>query len=614
MEWWDNIKFPASRSASLNFPLQFSMAIDADFRRLPVAPIQEDDESSSQKPVSPPARETSSWILTWSIETVASFFALSSFSVLVVVLKHYDGISPTAWPIGVLTLNGLVAVLSTITRAALLALVSTSLSQGKWIQYAKPRGRRLVEFDLYDQASRSVWGSLLYLCRTRGMHVATFGAVLTILTLAFNVFAQQVISFETSPALINVTTEKQLSTVPRAEVFTGSTEFADAQVINPGLPMEAAWYAGLFSFNATELQPTCPTGNCTWPVVSSLAVCGECADVSSDLSYSEDPTAMPFQEFNFSLPDGNQLVNRLVPTTVYRLNASLVNTSYPGLHYKSIEQDRDNGYMMLAHFEVISQRDRANHAATWGLEETAAHECALWFCIQAYDVSLTNGNLNQMTINQWSHVDPRSLTDDNSGGQTYFGSDFFNFTMPPAEFNVPEGTNWAVGARTVHDVKRYIDSFFPMWIMHLDGNGRTSMADAMWASTGRMDEYISDLARTMTQAVRIDSLTSPLGDVYYQGTARRDETLVRVRWAWLAFPAAMVVGSCLLLLVTVWRTERSTVGAWKASALALLFTRMGEGLQEAAKGGMSHETESLESKVGNERVRLSSLDGAWRLD
>ncbi|KAL4810385.1 hypothetical protein BDV18DRAFT_156751 [Aspergillus unguis] len=189
-----------------------------------------------------------------------------------------------------------------------------------------------------------------------------------------------------------------------------------------------------------------------------------------------------------------------------------------------------------------------------------------------------------------------------------------NFTVPPPEFNLPDGTTWAVGAHAFRDIRAYLDSFFPMTKYQMDGNYLPSTANGIWASIGNMDTYIANFARTMTHAVRISSLTSPLGDVCYQGTAYKDETYTQVRWAWLTFPAAMLIGSCLLLLVTVWRTERSPIGAWKASSLALLSIRMGEGLHDAARGQMTSEAESLASKVGKEKLRLSSVDGEWRLD
>lgn len=566
------------------------------------------------KPVS--SRQAATCVLPWSIDTFAAFFALSSFSVLIVVLKHYEGNPPTTWPIGVLTLNGLVAILSTITRAALTALVSNSLSQSKWIRLASSRRRRLRELDLYDQASWSVWGSFCYLCSTRGIHLASLAAVLTIVALAFDAFAQQVISYETHGAIVRTTSQLQLPTVPRAEIFTGTQQNSGARVVNAGLPMEAAWHAGLLTFNATDLLPACPTGNCTWPVVSSLAVCGECTDVSSDLDYTEDLTQSPYWAFNFTLPDGTQLVNNQSPVTTYRLIADAANTSYPGLRYKSIEQD-PAGYLMLAHFEIISQRDTTKLEHDWGLNETVAHECAMWFCIEAYNISMTNGQLNQTTIGQWSQIDPGSIPAD--GFDDYrFSSSLFNFSAPPSEFNIPDGTTWGVGLHTLGDLKTYVDTFFPVSITQSDASFIPSLANGIWGSIGHIDQYISNFARTMTHAIRISSLVSPLGELHYQGTAYKNETSTQVRWAWLAFPAAfpaaMLVGSCLLLLVTVWRTERSPVGAWKDSSLVLLFLRVGEGLQEAARGQITHETETLGSQVGKERVKLSSVDGEWWLD
>ncbi|RAH49969.1 DUF3176 domain-containing protein [Aspergillus brunneoviolaceus CBS 621.78] len=80
--------------------------------------------------------------ITRSPEVLAAFVSLSSFSISIVILHHYDGVSATAWPFGALTLNSLVAVLTTATCAAPLALLSSALSQGKWLWFTENNKRR----------------------------------------------------------------------------------------------------------------------------------------------------------------------------------------------------------------------------------------------------------------------------------------------------------------------------------------------------------------------------------------------------------------------------------------------------------------------------------------
>ncbi|KAJ5740281.1 hypothetical protein N7493_000153 [Penicillium malachiteum] len=560
----------------------------------------------------------------WSAEVLASFLCLSSFSILIVILHHYDGISATAWPSGDLTLNGLVAVLATMTRAALSALISSTLSQGKWLWFAGEedgqRKRRLRDIDVFDQASRGPLGSLMLLWHVHGIHLATFAAAMTVLTLPFDIFSQQVIAMKTRSVAVQPTSLllSGPANVPRAEVFTGSSESAvDSPLMGPGLSMVSAWYAGLLAFNATEVQPTCPTGNCTWPTVSSLAICGECTDVSSNVIYGLENDTKNSTWRNYALPDGTRLSNHESASSDEStlLQASWANESYQGLRYQSLAQDPANGRLMLAHFEVISVTVVSLR------NESRATECALWFCVRAHNFSMTNGQLSQSTVGEWSHVDPRSSRDyaklaaddeDNNDGSDNV---MLNFSQPPAVFNVPAGTDFIVGANIAKTFATLASRSFPMQVYRYGTEStQTNQSAALWGYVGRMDSYIDNFAAILTQTLRTSSPTSPYTDTHYLGTTWRDEVYVHVRWPWLAFPVVMIVGGCVLTLATVWCTDRSAIGLWKSNAMVLLLTGVSDHIRDAAVGAMNAHGEFLDLRVGYEQVALSEVDGKWRLD
>jgi hypothetical protein len=44
---------------------------------------------------------------------------------------------------------------------------------------------------------------------------------------------------------------------------------------------------------------------------------------------------------------------------------------------------------------------------------------------------------------------------------------------------------------------------------------------------------------------------------------------LRVRWAWLSFPAALVLIAAVILFHTMWASRPKTVGVWKNNFLAL---------------------------------------------
>jgi hypothetical protein len=108
-----------------------------------------------------PAKRARRWCprSLWTFELLSTLLSFLAFLALVIVLQHYSGRSQTAWPYQRLTLNGLVALLSTVTRVALLVPVAQSLGQGKWNWYSstkqgKADRKPLGDLEIFDDASR----------------------------------------------------------------------------------------------------------------------------------------------------------------------------------------------------------------------------------------------------------------------------------------------------------------------------------------------------------------------------------------------------------------------------------------------------------------------------
>lgn len=72
-----------------------------------------------------------------------------------------------------LSLNGLISILSTINRAALMVPVGSVMSQELWLWLSSKRRREghqavLGDLEKSDAASRGAWGSLLFLLKPNG--------------------------------------------------------------------------------------------------------------------------------------------------------------------------------------------------------------------------------------------------------------------------------------------------------------------------------------------------------------------------------------------------------------------------------------------------------------
>ena len=104
----------------------------------------------------------------WVPELLASLFSIVALLTIVIVLRIYDGrsIDDLNLPRS-LTLNGLIAAISTFDRVFLVIPVGSALSQEAWLWFAKSDGlphprSRLRDLDRSDAASRGAWGSFMF--------------------------------------------------------------------------------------------------------------------------------------------------------------------------------------------------------------------------------------------------------------------------------------------------------------------------------------------------------------------------------------------------------------------------------------------------------------------
>lgn len=152
---------------------------------------------------------------TWVLECVASGVSIAGLVALVAVLAHFNHKDSQELGYGV-TLNALVAAMSTVIRTSTMVSIAEVLGQAKWLWFGDARQRqvrRLADLEVFDKATRGSWGSLLLLWRIKGLyvllphmckllitdvrnlrHLAAIGAILSIASLPFGTFTQQALT------------------------------------------------------------------------------------------------------------------------------------------------------------------------------------------------------------------------------------------------------------------------------------------------------------------------------------------------------------------------------------------------------------------------------------
>jgi hypothetical protein len=94
--------------------------------------------------------------LPWALETLSLGASILFLGALAVVLWLFDG--RPIWDYQSVTLNTVVAILSTAAKAAILVAVANCIGQWKWILFSGTP-RRLVDFERIDEATRGPMGS-----------------------------------------------------------------------------------------------------------------------------------------------------------------------------------------------------------------------------------------------------------------------------------------------------------------------------------------------------------------------------------------------------------------------------------------------------------------------
>lgn len=105
----------------------------------------------------------------WAWEFACWLLSIACLIAIIIILRVYDGEALPQWDLGI-TLNAMVSVFASIAKAALLFPVTECISQLKWVWFAT-ESRKLQDFEMFDNASKGLWGSILLLCTPKTRYV-----------------------------------------------------------------------------------------------------------------------------------------------------------------------------------------------------------------------------------------------------------------------------------------------------------------------------------------------------------------------------------------------------------------------------------------------------------
>jgi hypothetical protein len=387
----------------------------------------------------------------------------------------------------------------------------------------------------------------------------------------------------------------------------------ESSAFSPTLEMVAALYNGVLNGGIPSVSPYCPSGNCTWPVTPSLAICGECETLNFSISntYSpgctedtNDPGCQPDLYNEYLLASGRHLLMwnaakydsvRITDAVGFYSNTTFRGDAIP------LTQDTVRDYLVIM--------DLFGHPyGTTGKFDSvvpAYHQCSLWTCIQHYNTSVVTGE----------HIeDVVEVNNAGSSAGIVGEGAFYTFGPVNPRDDVAHHINYTATSMALSVVKYFLEFNFAgnVTVSSTDLASYTSVIlRGIWNGTTDADAWIKNVATSMTNVIRSNQTISWQRDEY-NGT--QFELAVRVRWLWIILPATLVLSSIVFMTAVMIRTAHSPVRSWKGSPLTILLFDLDVAIRDVALEQLEQHN-GVEKTVGGQTVRLvRTIDGRRKFE
>ena len=152
----------------------------------------------------------------WTVELLGVALSFACLGVVIVLCINIEGKPLSHWRLPI-SPNSIIAILTTVSKTAILMVLSEVISQWKWLYYHQAQPQRLGNIDTFNEASQGPFGALKFLLKMRtSATIASTSSAIVIACLAFGPVTQQVLSFQQQ---LNVDPEK-IPRLPTAQVYS----------------------------------------------------------------------------------------------------------------------------------------------------------------------------------------------------------------------------------------------------------------------------------------------------------------------------------------------------------------------------------------------------------
>jgi hypothetical protein len=451
--------------------------------------------------------------------------------------------------------------------------VAGCISQLKWL-YFKHSPHSIRDMQTFDNASRGPMGAFELLTRLNPTHVfmhrnagagwAFWASILTILALALDPFAQQVLSF---PLRSVPTQAGSLASISTAQIYDSGNPagYTFSWQKNVEVSMQGAVMNGLYAIDKS-VPFNCTTANCTWPTFFTIGICSSCTNVTGQTNAKCDRPGKSVG-CNYTLPSGLELRSRHSKSSGGGFETTLNATTKPPGNLT----DR------LVDFGII-RIPLSNGEYT----DPEAFDCSLSWCAKRYSkVGVSDGKMVTPQIRSWPLGVPKDRYITNN---TWLSP--FNIPETARDFDGPNRT-FTINTNDLKTLQSWLaETFFRT-------QNQEAVARALYSQPD-IPQVVANIATSMTNNIR-----GARNATIVEGIAFREETYIHVNWSWLILPGVVVLMGVVLLAATMWSSRGERDGLWKNSVLATMFmqTRGWDGLRAGMWSDMDSQTKGMKGKL-----------------
>ena len=471
----------------------------------------------------------------WWMEISACFIAFISVAAMVATLIPHQHKPLPEWPYQ-LSVNTLISVYMTILKGTVVTVVAEGIGQMKWSWFRT--SRPLHDLEIYDAATRGPLGALdlLWNLRLRAP-LSSLGALIAVLILAIDPFAQQVVRYYDCAVPVHGLRgyiSKSNTFMQRGKNWKDETHYGTAtDWIEP--EFQAAIKSGIFA-PGSDANFACGTGNCSFADdYSTVGFCSSCQDVTEDLQFHQTTPPFSYDAYNQPVHDANynythEYYEELVQYGLLSKNISIT-TSLPSSHSVVV---RPGNYFNLTAMKVIHEqssqnalkRDFGKNVATthvdiivakqyrpfdpttgqpprgcagtydgnWLCNGFGAARCYLYPCVQTYTAEVEVGKLNetrttdQVGRDSYKAGDPWPSPISNAGPSGFPNAGLFDTRCGSAEalellrkagYSTVEGNRWLALRDATPAITHLLGSDCGYWVekTFIDGIWQTYLND-----------------------------------------------------------------------------------------------------------------------------------------